>query len=331
MKIEIIQNMFQKMDNYIILNKGKINWGYRIRYGLGILWNYICYQATISDYFELRFFDKNRKEKEEYLTSKQGLKFAEFVDLKDVFLRLCSKKEMYKELSIFTKRKQLYSEECTWEEFNLFVESCGEALYKPDVADCGNGIEKWILNKSNAENLFVKFKKEAAVLDELVVQHSKLSQLNSSCVNTVRIFTLMLESGVCEIIGAALRSGRGNTVIDNYSAGGIVGSIDIDTGIIIDDAEDAVGKRYSFHPTSKIKMKGFEIPNWEKVLEFAKQCAKNYPLKYVAWDIAIREDDCVLIEANPNGMANVIQIAGAGGRKAQYEELKKKIQKTRRN
>ena len=62
-----------------------------------------------------------------------------------------------------------------------------------------------------------------------------------------------------------------------------------------------------------------------------EECAQNYPLKYVAWDIAIRENDCVLIEANPNGMANVIQIAGAKGRKKQYEELRRKIEKIRRN
>lgn len=49
------------------------------------------------------------------------------------------------------------------------------------------------------------------------------------------------------------------------------------------------------------------------------------------WDIAIRENDCVLIEANPNGMANVIQIAGAKGRKKQYEELRRKIEEIRRN
>ena len=85
------------------------------------------------------------------------------------------------------------------------------------------------------------------------------------------------------------------------------------------------------HQTSKIRMKGFKIPNWETVIEFVRECAQNYPLKYVAWDIAIRENDCVLIEANPNGMANVIQIAGAKGRKKQYEELRRKIEKIRRN
>lgn len=330
MHLEIFKEMLKKMDKFIFLNKGKINWKYRLRYGIGIIWNYIFYEATISDYFELRLFEKSREKKKEYLTSKQGLQFAQYVDSEDIFIKLCSKQAMYKELGKFTKREQLYSEKCTLEEFKNFIGKHSEALYKPDVADCGRGIEKWTFTNTDIESLYAKFKKESAVLDELVQQHHLLSKLNPSSVNTVRIFTVVLGKEECEIIGAALRIGKGNTIIDNYSAGGLVGAIDVNTGIVMEDAEDAIGKRYSMYPISKIKIQGFKIPNWNMILEFVKECAMNYSLKYVAWDIAVRENDCVLIEANPNGMANVIQIAGAGGRKAQYKELYRKIEKARR-
>ena len=328
--IQVLKVMFNKMDSCIKMNRGGIKLFYRIRYGMGIVWNYLRYKATISDYFELRFFEKNSKEKKEYLTSKDGLRFAQYVDSQEVFTQLCSKKEMYRELKKYVKRDQLYSAESTKEDFEKFVDKHNSFLYKPDVADCGRGIEKWTVSKGSIEDLYNKFKKSPAVLDELVTQHQELSKLNPSSVNTIRIFTVMI-GNECEIIGAALRMGVGDTVIDNYSAGGVVGSIDEKTGIVRDDGEDAIGRRYEMHPTSKIRMKGFKIPNWETVIEFVRECAQNYPLKYVAWDIAIRENDCVLIEANPNGMANVIQIAGAKGRKKQYEELRRKIEKIRRN
>lgn len=61
MYLEIFKNMFNKMDKFIILNRGKTNWIYRLRYGTGIAWNYLVYNATISDYFELRFFEKIKK------------------------------------------------------------------------------------------------------------------------------------------------------------------------------------------------------------------------------------------------------------------------------
>lgn len=43
------------------------------------------------------------------------------------------------------------------------------------------------------------------------------------------------------------------------------------------------------------------------------------------WAIAVREDDCALIEANPNGVVNVIQIVGSGGRRYQFDELSKQF------
>ena len=96
--IQVLKVMFNKMDSCIKMNRGGINLFYRIRYGMGIVWNYLRYKATISDYFELRFFEKNSKEKKEYLTSKDGLRFAQYVDSQEVFTQLCSKKEMYREL-----------------------------------------------------------------------------------------------------------------------------------------------------------------------------------------------------------------------------------------
>lgn len=96
--IQVLKVMFNKMDSCIKMNRGGVNLFYRMRYGMGIVWNYLRYKATISDYFELRFFEKNSKEKKEYLTSKDGLRFAQYVDSQEVFTQLCSKKEMYREL-----------------------------------------------------------------------------------------------------------------------------------------------------------------------------------------------------------------------------------------
>ena len=43
--------------------------------------------------------------------------------------------------------------------------------------------------------------------------------------------------------------------------------------------------------------------------------AQMYDLNYVAWDIAVEEEGVDLVEANPAGMINVIQIAGGGPKK----------------
>lgn len=327
----ILCTMYRKFCNYISLISGeeKAAIPLQIRYGLGVVWNYIKYRATISDYFELGFYMKRSIEKEEYLTSKKGLYFAERVDSLEKIMALNSKKAMYSQLKDYIKREQVFTSEATYEEFVRFARGNEKFLYKPDVSDCGKGIEVWYTRGADLEQLWEKAKEFPAVLDAFVEQHHKLKQINPSSVNTIRIFTLMI-GGTCNFIGAALRMGNGNAVIDNYSAGGLVGAIDMKTGIIIDDAEDCVGRRYAYHPISKIKMKGFQVPRWADVLRFVEECAKLYELRYVAWDIAVREEDCVLIEANPNGMANVIQIAGAGGRKKQFDDLLRQFVKQKK-
>lgn len=321
MRIDALKMMFKKFNFYILQMSGRVSFGQQARYGIGVIYNFLLYNATISDYFELGFYKKRHCEKKEYLTSKQALYFAEHIDSPELLKKYNSKKIMYKALKPYIKREQLYTDECTPKDFDDFIEKHPKFLYKPDISDSGRGIEMWEKSSYPIEELYEKTVKNPAVLDEKIVQHPELSALNPSSVNTIRVFTLMVGEE-CKIIGAVLRMGNGTAVIDNYSAGGLVGSINTDTGCVIAEAEDFVGRRYAIHPLSKINIKGFKVPNWSLVLEFVRECASNYGLKYVAWDIAVREDDCVLIEANPNGMVNLIQIAGASGRKRQYEELK---------
>ena len=316
----MLKAMFKKFNSYIFLMSGRVSFKQQVRYGIGVIYNFLLYNATISDYFELGFYRKRYYEKKQYITSKQALYFAEHIDSPELLKKYNSKKTMYKSLEPYIKRDQLYTDECTLKDFCDFVEKHPRFLYKPDVSDCGRGIEVWDKDSLPIEVLYENATKNPAVLDELIEQHSDLSALNPSSVNTIRIFTLMIGED-CRIIGAVLRIGNGTTVVDNYSAGGLVGSINTDTGCVIDDAEDVIGRHYAMHPQSKINIKGFQIPNWSLVLEFVRECAAEYGLKYVAWDIAVRKDDCVLVEANPDGMVNVIQIAGAGGRKRQYKEL----------
>lgn len=318
-----IKNLYRKFYGFVENISGEKPSIFKLaRLGGGVVWNYINFRFTITDYFELTLYKKHYFEKKKYLSSKDNLYFSEFVDDKKRLAELCSKTEMYQLLSRYIKREQLYSDKCSYEEFCLFTDKHPRLLYKPDTLDCGRGIEVWNVSDSNREELFRHFTNEPAVLDEMIEQHPRLQELCPGSVNTIRFFTLKVKEE-CIIIGAALRMGNGVKVVDNYSAGGLVGALDVKTGKVIAEAENATGKRFTYHPYSNVKIVGFQVPNWQDVLEFVKQCALNYELNYVAWDIAVREKDCVLIEANPSGMTNVIQIAGAGGRKEQYSHLKK--------
>ena len=139
-------------------------------------------------------------------------------------------------------------------------------------------------------------------------------------VNTVRIFTCKVAQKIF-YIGACLRIGGGKTFIDNYSSGGLVVSLDMKTGVSVAKAEDMYRKRYDEHPVTHVQLEGFQVPNWDMVIDLVKQAAADYELNYVAWDIAIRENDCVLVECNAFGQIAVIQIAGGTPKRKICEKI----------
>ena len=85
--------------------------------------NYINFRFTITDYFELTLYKKRYSEKKKYLSSKDNLYFSEYVDDKRRLKELCSKTEMYQLLKPYIKREQLYSQECTYDEFCYILQT----------------------------------------------------------------------------------------------------------------------------------------------------------------------------------------------------------------
>ena len=99
--------------------------------------------------------------------------------------------------------------------------------------------------------------------------------------------------------------------------------MDPQTGAIIGEAYDLQMNPYPAHPDTGVMISGYTLPNWPEVIRFTQECARACPLSYIELDIAIRENDCVLIEANVNARSSTIQMGVFHGRKKQFEELKK--------
>lgn len=287
----------------------------------GVL-DFILYGSTITDYFELTFWRKKAYEKSQYCTWRIHKRFIYEVDDSNTIRRLSDKAVMYKRLHSFINRDQVYTKDLTFEEFQDFCNKHPVFFFKPCGNSCGEGIDKISTNEQKLEELFVKIKKEDAVLDTPVAQHRMMAALNESSVNTLRIFTFR-NDGVIYFTGCALRIGT-NSFIDNYSAGGLVCAVDMKTGCTMDKAENSLGQRFSQHPYSHTSLVGFEVPRWKEVISFVFNMASSYDLNYVAWDVAIGKDSIELIEANPAGMINVIQIAGNRPKKDLVLNLEKK-------
>ena len=143
-----------------------------------------------------------------------------------------------------------------------------------------------------------KYPTDVVVQQELH-QHKDMSLLNSSSVNSLRIYSVLGSDGVVTIYSAVVRMGVGNSKLDNYSAGGTTCGIRED-GTLRKYCFNKEGEKLEAHPTSHTVFKGFKIPSYDKALALIK---KAHPMiahfRSIAWDIAIDEDgEAVLIEAN---------------------------------
>ena len=126
-----------------------------------------------------------------------------------------------------------------------------------------------------------------------------MSSLNPTSVNTVRIVTLKKDDGSIVILFIGLRIGNSNKSVDNFNNGGLF-TVVSDDGIVRKPAVDKVGNVYTKHPATQKEIIGFKIPNFNKATSIAKECAKEMDgLRYIGFDVAITQEDALIVEANP--------------------------------
>lgn len=308
-----------KLQIVLVLREDPVLLWSLIRHCIGVVICHFLYSATIEDYFNLRLFERSHAERKTFFTYYQALNFINHINGAENNSRFFQKTYMYQVLGKFTKREQLILPVDDYQVFEAFFQRHRNVLYKTS-AYCGEGVELWSADASNIAELYEKSLEKPAVLDELVTQHPSLAKLNPDSINTLKIFTLMA-GDVCHFVAAEFRMGRRGSFLDNLEKGGLAANVDIKTGKIIGPAYDYQLIQYTEHPDTGVKITGYTLPNWEEVLRFTEECARACPLSYVEWDIAIRENDCVLIEANANAMAIGIQIGPLHFRKKQFEEL----------
>ena len=174
--------------------------------------------------------------------------------------------------------------------------------------------------KSAYEDLMSKKK---MICEECIIQHPAIAAFNSSSVNTVRVLTIVDSKdgeAECHHVYAGFRMGRGKSV-DNFHSGGIIASVDTATGITCMDAIDLAGNHYPIHPLSGLNTEGFQLPNWDKVLEITEKAAlrlaslKTGGAGMVGWDVAITQEGACLVEGNSEPSHTIIQLPFVQSRK----------------
>lgn len=267
----------------------------------------INYRWDFDEFFIFHFEESDEKQRKSYATEYDKNIFADTVNDPEQVKLLQDKWTTYQHFKELYGR-DLYNirslTDLQTPEFVTFIQKHPSYIIKPVFGTRGAGVE--IHHSTSVDDAINKLSSlyisgvTAIVIEELIQQDEKLAVLHPESANTLRVITICYPDRV-DVIHAYLRMGKGKAVIDNASAGGVFGVINVNTGKIY-AACDRWGNSFTKHPDSGVNIIGFEIPRWEEVKVLAQKAARMIPkVHYVGWDIAVTTTGCVLIEGNEKG------------------------------
>lgn len=264
---------------------------------------YLLYGSTPDEYFLFDMLHSDYEKRSSYVTDMDKDKTAIRVTGIDLFKRdLCNKFNFYCKTADFFKRKAILVENV--EDRKRFVQmtlECKKVFAKLLEGSYGaNAIMFEINSEADALEAFDKLLRTESkwIVEECIIQAKCMAQWNSSSVNTVRIPSFLC-GGKSNILGPFFRTGRKGCIIDNAGGGGIFAVLNPDTGVVETDGMNELGKYYVNHPDSGLQYRGFQIPEWDNLLDITRKIHLTMPFhRYIAFDFAYTDQGWVLIEGN---------------------------------
>jgi Sugar-transfer associated ATP-grasp len=202
------------------------------------------------------------------------------------------------------------SQKTTLPDCDLFV--------KPRQGNGGHNAERWDytpeghyknsagvkINRDNLLSLLLQQSlKDDFIIQPRLINHPALADISNDALSTVRVFTIRNERGEPEATNVAFRMAvGGNSVVDNFHQGGLATAVDMASGKIKEASDigirPAMGWR-EVHPVSGVRFKDRTLPDWQAVLELAREAHRAFPDRImVGWDVAMLKDGPMIVEGN---------------------------------
>ncbi|TPM39559.1 sugar-transfer associated ATP-grasp domain-containing protein [Mesorhizobium sp. B2-3-4] len=156
-------------------------------------------------------------------------------------------------------------------------------------------------------NDFLRQKPNAYTVSEIIRQGTWSETFFPPTLNTLRVLTgTHFSSHSPVILAATMKMGRPETYpTDNWKIGrgGISALVDPVNGVLGPglsyDRENRRRQVNERHPTSGVQIRNAFIPNWELVRSRMLKLASQLPYPgLIGWDVALTDDDIVIVEAN---------------------------------
>ena len=149
--------------------------------------------------------------------------------------------------------------------------------------------------------------RERSLLQDRVEQREEMSALYPGSINTVRLITARKDGRVFPF-HAALRLGANGSIVDNWSAGGLIVDIDMETGRLTErgfykPGLQPPGRRAAMaatrHPNTGVRFDGYMLPDFAAARDLVCQFHRDLDgLLTIGWDVALTPSGPLIIEGN---------------------------------
>lgn len=266
---------------------------------LDIVWCGLRHMAGYLDYYVFEMHNLNETQRKTMMTRGRNNAFIRELNNPKFKYIFETKKVFYTQFSDLIKREWLSLDDSTFAEFEEFVSKRKEFIAKSNMTQHASFNEKIVV--ADFDDLYALWyylqHNNCSIIEESIVQHPQMQQLQPNSLNCIRFVTIFLDSKV-HVVRAYLHIGQCRNIygIDVES---MVVPIDVKTGIIHDIALDKAGHYYRQHPVTKTKIQGFHVPLWNECLELIHKAAiRSEEVRFVGWDVGLAIDGPLLVEGN---------------------------------
>lgn len=310
----------KKIKQAIAEYRPELKGGSRLLLELKLVWLYTSKMWLPEEYFIIDYEHLSQKERREFVPNNEYFLFMKSFVRQEARDITDDKWKSYQFMAEYYKRKAFLLPAPSGANIDdieaglrNFLVSCGgvtqDFIIKPLSLACGIGVKRLTIESSFGKDFVSSLMSEypdGAIIEELIRQSSGLGQYHPQSINTVRINTLKTNDGV-QIFLPYLRIGRRGKIIDNTNNGGILSSIDLQTGLL-SAAMDVYYNVFAVHPDSGCNIEGNQIPRWEEAKQLAIEMANKFPYtRLVGWDLALTDDGWVLVELNSQPGIAIVQ------------------------
>ena len=258
------------------------------------------YNAGYMDYMIARMWEQNDAQRRTVLTRGINNLIVRRMNDKADWHAFDDKAAFNRAFSKWIQRDWMEADgQTSIDALKTFLKGKQTVFVKPLEGSSGQGIEKYTAPDWTDMDAFASKVRAVGkcVIEEGIVQHPRMAELNPGSVNTVRISTLIGDKKE-GIVYAFLRIGNGK-IMDNVDCGGMAARVDLISGKLLTVAADKAGNTFTKHPITGTEIIGFHLPCFEEAKAMCLEAMRMVPsMRYVAWDVALTEQGPTLIEGN---------------------------------